>query len=103
MISVARRTVTDDLRIYFGATLLRAFKFFKHINPRALAEHHARSIAREWARGAMRLIVPVGGEHGQKIESRENPRRQRRINPACDHYLLSAQRDVFSRIMNGIS
>src|SRR5260370_34914590 len=103
MISVARRTVTDDLRIYFGVALLRAFKFFEHINPRALAEHHTRPIACEWARSAMRLIVPLGGEHGQKIESRKDPGRQRRINPACDHCLLSAQRDVFSRLMNGIS
>src|SRR6266704_4867842 len=103
MISVACRTIADDLRIYFCAPSLRAFEFFEHINPRAFAKHHPRTIAREWARRTLRLVIPFSRQDGKQIKAGQNPRRQWSIDASGDHHILTAEDNVLRRVCDRVS
>ena len=46
----------------------------------------------------MRFVVPLASQDRHEIEGSENARGNRSVNSARDHYVLSAQRDVFCRV-----
>src|SRR2546428_8664117 len=103
MISVAGRSIADDLSIYFGAALLRAFKFFEHINPRAFAKHHPRTITCERTRRPLWLVIPFSRQDGKQIKAGQNPRRQWSIDASGDHHILTAEDNVLRRICDRVS
>ena len=51
----------------------------------------------------MRLVVPIAGQYSHEIERRENAGRDRRINAAGKHHVLSTQCDVLRRVRHRVS
>ena len=100
MIRIASRTVTGNLGIDVRAPRLSALEIFEHINPGAFAEHHPGTIARERPRRALRFLVPLCGQHRQQIESRQDTRRQWRIDPAGERSPPWCG-EVFGALANG--
>src|SRR5207253_11469979 len=59
MVRIASRPITDNLGVDLRTALLCPLEILEHIDPGSFAQNHSRSIAREWSRRALRLVVPV--------------------------------------------
>src|SRR5687767_6022448 len=51
----------------------------------------------------MWLVVPIAGQDRHEIERRENARRDRRIDAAGKHHVLSTECDVLRRVGHRVS
>src|SRR6266404_4763676 len=58
VVGIRRKSVAGELTIYLRAAFLRVFELFDNGNARAFADDETVTVAIEWARRALRFVVP---------------------------------------------
>src|SRR6478609_10707477 len=84
---VAGKPVADDLGIDLGAARLSVLKRLDHHHAGALAHDETVAIAVIGTRGALRLIVEVGGQRPAGCEAGNGQAAHRRFGTSGEHYV----------------
>src|SRR5438874_8626660 len=83
VVGIRRKSVAGELTINLRAALLRVFELFDNGNARAFADDETVAGAIEWARRALRFVVPPTERFHRRKSGQTKRSEERRVGKEC--------------------